>query len=342
MASNEKNLCSALREEWRLLTLIVRNLQQLLNKLLSRIKAMVNRIINSYLALLAGILRDIKDLIGNILGLSAIDKNTARAMFCRLLYKCKPAMDLVMKKFDKSLYNWIYSTEPYKTPDLSKWGIPSITFNSRYEVFEYVACRLSLNSLYNSFVDTLINQVMTFVSSYKQYLTVEYWLKHTAAGRVLTRFMKDYEDFFNEYVLKYMNMLKPYLDCGFALCDFKSSTSNFFDDFKEKYFIGIDRSKNPLGEFVVFKKDLISNLTSTMNGMRSDLQSLDVMHHGKITPEEAADKDATTNPFTKEEENHRDDNDSDDNTSMVAPATEDSDLYERDVQENVSPGSTVE
>ena len=61
-----------------------------------------------------------------------------------------------------------------------------------------------------------------------------------------------------------------------------------------------------------------------MNGMRSDLQSLDVMHHGKITPEEAADKDATTNPFTKEEENHRDDNDNDTLSVILRPKAEES------------------
>jgi hypothetical protein len=261
---------------------------------------MINRIVNSYFAAIAGTLRDIKDIITAVLGLNALDQNSARREFCNLMYNCKPAIDLIFPYINEDVVNWYTRNDKFVTPDLSEWGIPPMTFNSKYEVFEYFACRLSLSQLFNNFADKMIGKLMDFILSYRQYLTLDWFLQNTMPGRVLSRFVKDYEDFFNEYIFPVFEKLEPYLNCSFALCDFGASTTNFFEDFKTKYYFGINSAPNPVARWVLFKDDLFGSLKDYSDGA---LQDLDQINPTRLSSGQNLDgKNPATTPYTKEEE----------------------------------------
>lgn len=333
--STEKNLCNAMREEWRMLYTLIQNVSQILNKLLNLIRSLINRIVNSYLSAIAATLRDIKDIVAAYLGLSAIDTASARQEFCRLLYNCKPAMDIVMRNYDKSLYKWLYEQDSFETPDLSKWGIPSIKFNSKYEVFEYAACRLSLNSLYNSFIDTLINNLMNFLNDYKKYASIDWFLEHTWLGKFLARQMKDYEEFFKDHILKYMDMMLPYLNCAFAMCDFGLSTTNFMEDFKTKYKIGKNNIHNPLDNWVLFKDDMLSGMKYTMDQMIADIE--EIVPSEMISNPEQPQSKATT-PYNGDEQSRQESNKNSEMISVLSPSKTNK-KYSREVTTHISPTS---
>ena len=274
MVNNEQTICNAMRDTWRMLVELVENASQILNKLLARIVTLIDTIVNSVFRNLRNTMTDLKNIISAYTAMAAIDQSMARRDFCKMLYACQPAADLIWKFVSPDMYNWFKGPDKFTTPDLSKWGIPQMNFNSKFEVFDYVACRLSLKSLYDTMADKLIQSVMDFLNDYRQYVTVDWYLKNTWLGRFLVRQMDDYEDAFNEYPKKYMKMLEPYLECAFTACDYSKSTFNYMEDFRERYNIGKDNINNPLDNWKLYREEMLVALSTASNGILSDIDTI--------------------------------------------------------------------
>ena len=272
MSSNEKNICNLLREKWRSLIVLIDYLSTLLRKILSKIQALINRIKNTILRRLLSTIRDIRDVISNFLGLQSIDNNQFRSDVCSIMYKCSPLVEELAKFISPELFNEIFGPDSIKTIDLSKYGIASITFNSKFELFEYVACRLSLRGLLDSVVSSFTNQLLEFVSKFEKYLDINWWLDNTVWGRELKLLINEYEAIFSQ-IKKYLSKLDPYLNCTFALCDFSVSTKNYFEDFSTKFKAERQQQVDLFYNWVVLKEDLYSDLTYSLNDAKSELQT---------------------------------------------------------------------
>lgn len=272
MSSNEKNICNLLREKWRSLIVLIDYLSTLLRKILSKIQALINRIKNTILRRLLSTIRDIRDVISNFLGLQSIDNNQFRSDLCNNIYKCKVLVEEIAKFISPELFNEIFGPDSIKTIDLSKYGIASITFNSKFELFEYVACRLSLRGLLDSVVSSFTNQLLEFVSKFEKYLDINWWLDNTVWGRELKLLIKEYEAIFSQ-IKQYLSKLDPYLNCTFALCDFSVSTKNYFEDFSTKFKAERQQQVDLSYNWVVLQKDLYSDLEVSLNDANTELQT---------------------------------------------------------------------
>lgn len=263
--SNQKNLCNVMREQWRSLIAMLDYAASLLKRVLNQIQALIDRLKNTVIKSIANAIRDLKDIISKYLGLQAIDTNSARKDFCTLLYGCKPALELIANYVDPDLFNWIFGKDEIKSFNLSAYGLPAQTFNSKFEVFDFVACRLSLSGMLNSAVENMISGLMELIGKFDKYLQIDWWLKNTVWGRVLKRLMDTYESIFNDYVKPYLNKLTPFLDCGFALCDFTHSTSNYLEDYKDKYRLDMRTLPDLKRDWRVVKEELYKDLKDYMS-----------------------------------------------------------------------------
>ena len=215
--SQEKNICNTLRLSWRSLITLIDYLEGFLRKILSQIQALINRIKNTILRRILSTIRSLQEIVSNFLRLQAIDNASIRTSLCSILYKCKPILEVLSNLVSKELFNKIFGPDSIKTIDLSEYGIAQLTFNRKFELFEYVACRLSLSGLLNSIVDNLIQNLLDFLGQFDKYLDINWWLQNTVWGRALARLIKEYEDFFNDRIKPFLDKLIPYLDCTFAL-----------------------------------------------------------------------------------------------------------------------------
>lgn len=288
MSSNEKNICNVLRESWRSIIVLVDYLSSFLRKIMSKIHALVNRIKNTIIRRILSTIRDIRDVISNFLGLQTLDNNNFRNDFCQNLYKCKIAVEEISKFISPELFDKIFGAESIKTIDLSKYGIAPLQFNSKFELFEYVACRLSLRGLLDSVVESLISQLLDFTNKFDQYLDINWWLENTVWGRVLLSLINEYEDFFNDRVKPFLDKLVPYLDCTFALCDFKVSTTNYFEDFSTKFKTERKQTTNLSFEWVIAKEELYSDLSESLSDARSELNTFKTTLEAPVTSVEPA------------------------------------------------------
>lgn len=273
MASQEKNICNTLRLSWRSLITLIDYLEGFLRKILSQIQALINRIKNTVLRRILSAIRSLQEIVSNFLGLQTLDNNSLRTSICGIMYKCRPLIEILSQLVSSTLFDKIFGPDSIKTIDLSKYGIDPLTFNSKFELFEYVACRLSLSGLLNSVVDTLIQNLLTFLEQFDKYLDINWWLQNTVWGRALARLIKEYEDFFNDRIKPFLDKLIPYLDCTFALCDFSISTNNYFDDFKQKFKAERQQKVDLSYEFVILKSDLYSDLTDSFNNAKAELNT---------------------------------------------------------------------
>jgi hypothetical protein len=273
MASQEKNICNVLRNSWQALLSLVNYLSSFLRKILGQIQSLINRLKNTIIRRILNVIRTIRDIISNFLGLQTIDANSTRREFCRVLYACEPAVKQISKFVSPELFNKIFGPDSIKTIDLSKYGIASIEFNSKFELFEYVACRLSLRGLLDNITENLVNQLLEFTSQFDKYLDINWWLANTVWGRVLSRMIAEYESFFNDRVKPFLDQLVPYLDCTFALCDFKVSTNNFFDDFSTKFKAERSQTTGLKFEWKIAKEELYSDLTTSFNSTKNEMST---------------------------------------------------------------------
>lgn len=273
MSSNEKNICNVLRETWRATINLVDYLSTLLRKIKDKIQALINRLKNTIIRRLLSTIADVRNVISNFLGLQTLDINSVRNTFCETLWKCAPAIEQISKFVSPELFSKIFGPDSIKTIDLSKYGIPAIQFNSKFELFEYVACRLSLRGLLDDVVNSLTNQMLEFIGKFEKYLDINWWLSNTVWGRVLNTYLNEYEAFFNNRIKPFLDKLVPYLDCTFALCDFKVSTTNYFDDFSAKFKTERIQTADLSFEWNIARKELYSDLTSSLNDAKRELDT---------------------------------------------------------------------
>ena len=154
-------------------------------------------------------IRDIRDYLGALLAFKAIDQNMVRKEYCKWLYKCKPALNLLIDQLPKDMQTWMREDIKVKTPDWSKWGIPPITFHSKYEVIEYALCRLSLNDIYNKFTDYYIKAFQDFINEYKKYITSDWLLHNTMLGRNVLVLLRMYRNYFRDNIFPFIDKLTP-------------------------------------------------------------------------------------------------------------------------------------
>ena len=282
MSSNEKNICNVLRETWRSIITMVDYLSTFLRRILSKIQSLIDRIKNTIIRRLLSTIKSLEEVISNFLGLQTIDNNALRADFCRLLYSCKPAIEQISKFISPELFDKIFGPDSIKTIDLSKYGIAPLQFNSKFELFEYVACRLSLRGLLNNVVNSLVEQMMEFISKFDKYLDINWWLENTVWGRLLLSLIKEYEDFFNNRVKPFLDKLIPYLDCTFALCDFKVSTTNYFEDFSTKFKTERKQNSDMSFEWVIDTKELYSDLNESLIDAKNEMDTFKEVIQGPI------------------------------------------------------------
>lgn len=350
MASNEKNLCNVLRDTWRALLELVNYNSSYLRRILSSIQALINRVKNTILRRIANVIRDIRDIISNFLGLQTIDNNLARNEFCKVLYACKPALEKIMPLISQELYNKIFGPDNIKTIDLAAYGLPSINFASKFELFEYVACRLSLRGLLDSVTETMIQTLLAFIQQFEKYLDINWWLDNTAFGRVLKKLIKQYEDIFNNTVKPFIDELEKYMKCAFALCDFSKSTDNFLSDFSSKYKIERSQKVNLETEWVLSKEELYSDLTIGMDNIKTEISTFQTnmvtpiqntipnFHYKKDNEKSNNEQVTDSLPFNKDERNSFKNNQS--RTNILSPNLVAKNTLIRKPVSNKSPNST--
>ena len=303
--SNQKNICNVMREQWRAIISLIDYLSSIMRRMLNQMAALMDRVKNTILKSITNAIVDVKDILAKFMGLRAIDNNAARKDFCRVLYACKPALEILSSYISKDLFSWIFGPDEFKTFDLSSYGIAKQTFSSKFEVFEYVACRLSLSSMFDSFTDKMINNLMDLLSKYEKYLSLDWWLKNTVVGRVLSRLLNEYEAFFNNRIKPLIRKIEPFMNCSFALCDFNQSTVNYLDDFQNRYSIGMktlpDLSKDWQVDKNELTKDLDSYFTQTKNIMEEFSKRTDALDaEPDIDPDELSSTETT--PYSKSEQ----------------------------------------
>lgn len=262
MADNTQTICNALKGEWYSIITLVNYLATLLDRIKAQIQAIIDRIKNTIINQIINTIKSLEENISSLLGLRAIDSAKARQDFCSTLYKCEFFLEMLAKVISPGLYNEIFGPNPIKGVDLSKYGITT-NFETHYQLFEYVACRLSLQGILQSITDTLINNILTFINKFTKYFDINFWLNNTFIGRQLQLLIAEYDAIFNDRILPFLNKLGLFLNCGFEICNYASSTQNYFLDFENRYSANRDATK-PVGQqWTITKEALYSDLTQS-------------------------------------------------------------------------------
>jgi len=236
MSNAEKNVCDILRDTWFSLITLLNNLKDIPRKVLTQLKQLVQKLKNIVNDVLVKYAKEIADLIKSYLDLRKIDSSKARKSFCSLLYSCMPAVNKLIEfgVIPKGLADEIFGPNPVKKETLESFGIYGVSINSNFELFEYIACRLSVTTLLNNYIDNMINSLLAYLQQFEKYLDLDFWLDNHYIGRLIKRKIAEYEALMS-YILQIINDdVEPFMDCAFATCDFAVSTKNFLDDFGDK------------------------------------------------------------------------------------------------------------
>lgn len=237
MATAEQNVCNLLRDTWMSLVTLIENLADIPKRVLDQIRQLLQKLKNIILNSLVDHAKEIMDMIKSYLKLRNIDGTKARQSFCSLLYACTPAINKLVEYniLPKSLSDAIFGSSLVSEDTLKTFGFQNVQFNSNFELFEYLACRLSMTSLLNSFIDRLINSLIEYLSQFEKYFDLDFWLNNHYIGRLIKRKIAEYEALMSE-ILRIINEdLQPFMDCAFATCDFAVSTKNFMEAFGLKH-----------------------------------------------------------------------------------------------------------
>jgi len=270
MSDNTQTICNALKGEWYSIVTLINYLATLLDRIKAQIQAIIDRIKNTIINQIINTIKSLEENISSLLGLRAIDSSKARADFCNILYKCEFAIEMISKSISPELYNEIFGSHPINGIDLSKYGITT-EFNSRYELFEYVFCRLSLQGILQSITDTLINNILTFINKFTKYFDINFWLGNTFIGRQLLLLIAEYDAIFNNTILPFMNKLGMFLECSFSICDFKMSTQNYMENFANAYKANRDATKPVGNQWSITKEALYADLTQSFSQANSEM-----------------------------------------------------------------------
>ena len=302
MATAEKNVCNLLRDTWYSLILLLENLSDVPRKILTQIKQLVQKLKNIVDDVLVNYAREISELIKSYLGLRKVDPSKARKNFCSLLYACLPAVNKMIELgvIPKELSDFIFKSGDIDEKTLEKFGIFNVTINNNFDLFEYVACRLSTTTLLNSYIDNMINSLLQYLQQFEKFLDVDYWLNNHYIGRLIKRKIAEYEALMATLLDIINNDLEPFMDCVFASCDFSISTKNFMDDFSSKTeLISTRKNLTSLSStWSVSKDKILSSLTTTLN------ETKDIFVELKTDAETTKDNfDNTKSELTKNREN---------------------------------------
>ncbi len=246
MGTTEKNICNLLRDTWFSLITLLENLRDVPKKILDQIRQLVKKLKNIVLDSIVQYAKDIVDLVKSYLTLRQIDNTQGRKSFCSLLYSCKPALDKLIEfgVIPKAVSDAIYDKSDIDKDVLKTLGFDNVNFNSNFEFFEYVACRLSTTTLLNTFIDDLINSMLEYLTQFEKYLDLDFWLNNHYIGRLIKRKIAQYEALMKTILDIINDDLEPFMDCAFAACDFSISTKNFLEDFSYK--MDLEREPIPL------------------------------------------------------------------------------------------------
>lgn len=340
MSSNEQNLCTFLREEWFALINLINFMSNALKKQLQIIQGLLDRIRNTIISRLLSTIRSLQDYLSGLLGLQTIDNS--RKDFCAVLYTCLPALEKIAKFISPDVYKAIFGADPIDTFDLNKYGIPGPShFSSKYELMEYYVCRLSFRSALNGITNKIISNILEFLSKFDKYFDINWWLDNTVWGRQLKLLINEYEAIFDG-IKKFINKLIPYINCSFALCDFKFSTQNFIDNLKASYKLEQKPAPNLPYELKVAREQIYSSLTDSFKQSNNEMKQFKVLtqrlvrtppdFHNRTTGEQIPaepiqtilpNKSQTT-PFTSTEQSIISNNMTNRKSSLVPGITEDS------------------
>jgi hypothetical protein len=270
---NDQIICKLLRDEWSALKNAIEAASTILRKIYDRIMAITQRLKNAIVKGLASIVKELYSTLRSHLGLDTLSNNLFRTRFCEVMYKCRPMIRKLASYLGEDFYSWLYGPDPIKFGDLSKYGLPAdMKFTSKYEAFEYFSCRLSLRGLLQNTANGYIDAMSAFIGRLLNYCDPTWWLKNSYLGRLLERMIRRYENIFKEYVLPYMERLGDFMDCPFALCDFKASTKNFMDDFRNRYKVECkDPGVGVTKQFNVMHNELSSGINDSLEGLSNDL-----------------------------------------------------------------------
>jgi hypothetical protein len=248
MSDMNAAICTTLEMKWYTLIEQLKTFKEIPKKILAYLKKLYN-----------GILKKISDTLMNKV-LSVIDyvkkllsyKNKRMSSsdnLCALLYQCDAAFkelgDVVASNFsdtpgiDKVISG--FRSSGFKDE------ITGITFATGYDAFEYYACKLSLKTLAKKKVDdiannilkgveTLLDTIMTALSleSIMDYLLTDpdfrWWILKTKM------LLKAYDESLTG-VIGIMNDLNDFVNCGFAICDFASSSQNVQESVAKDFFL---------------------------------------------------------------------------------------------------------
>jgi len=279
MSNAEKNVCDILRDTWFSLITLLNNLKDIPKKILDQIRQLVQKLKNIINDVLVKYAKEISDLIKSYLTMRNTDASKARKSFCSLLYSCLPAIKKLIEfgVIPESVANEIFGPNPIKQQTLESLGIYGVTINSNYDLFEYIACRLSTTTLLNNYIDNIINSLLAYLQQFEKYLDADYWLNAHYIGRLIKRKIAEYEALMSQ-ILKIINEdVEPFMDCAFAACDFSVSTKNFLDDFGQK--MDCERKPRPSltslsSTWAVSKEKILNSLTTTLDNTKDIFKQL--------------------------------------------------------------------
>ena len=353
MADNTQTLCNALKGEWYSIVTLIKYLATLLDRIKAQIQAIIDRIKNTIINQIINTIKSLEENISSLLGLKAIDSNKARQDFCEVLYKCEFAIEMISKTISPELYKIIFGSTPINTIDLSKYGINiQSSFNSRYELFQYVFCRLSLQGILQDITNTLINNILTFINKFTKYFDIDFWLNNTFVGRQLKLLIAEYDAIFNDMILPFLNKLDLFLGCSWAICDYKASTLNMYDSFSENYKANRDATKPVGNRWSITKEALYADLSQSFSEANSQMVTFNNTTMASIngastvyklavnnTPSEVTPSSSQTLPYNSDQLNTIKAN-SQSRTSLMTPGLTNGQTVGRGVIQLKSPNSS--
>lgn len=279
MSTAEKNVCNILRDTWYSLIALLDNLKDVPQKILSQIRQLLQKLKNIVNDALVKYAQELADLIKSYLNLRKIDNSKARKSFCSLLYACLPAINKLIEfgVIPKSVADEIFGPNPIKQETLESLGIYGVTINSNFDLFEYIACRLSTTTLLNNYIDGIINSLLAYLQQLEKFLDPDFWLNNHYIGRLIKRKIAEYEALMSSLLKIINDDLEPFMDCAFASCDFAVSTKNFLDDFSDKMDCEREQPKSLTSlasTWKVSKEKMLGEFKTTLDNTKEIFQQI--------------------------------------------------------------------
>lgn len=283
--NNDQIICKLLKDEWTAIRNMIDYMSTYLRRVYNKILTITQRLKNTIIRRIVATIYELFGVIESYLGTEAFTNNMFRNKWCEVMYRCAPMIRKLSRWIGADFFNFIYGPDDVSTFDLEYFGLPKMHFTSKYEMYEYIACRLSLRGLLSQLAKDTVEAVQKFLDEYLQYIDLEYWLNRTGLGAKIKWLIKKYEEGF-AFLKPYLDEMGRYIDCGFALCDFAASSVNYLDDFCSRYKITYDKTVTGTLDrnFKVFRKDLTIEIEDYMDSVRSEIMSVKTQSKQSIKP----------------------------------------------------------